>query len=174
MISVRGVARGSHIAGCSTRNQRIERLWRDVYRCVAALIHAMEAVGVLDPDDEADLFALHCLYLPRINSFIEEFTKGWNQHPLRTEHNWFPYKIWANSVIRDEIDHHLPDLDSFGLDEQGRPIADEQQSTFFVPETLERLSEETKRLFWQHLYRLTSSIGDVDPNGSKSNTSRAT
>ena len=167
MVSVRGVGRRSHIAGCSTRNQRIERLWRDVFRCVAstyhALFHAMEAVGVLDPDNEIDLFALHCLYLPRINNSLEEFTKAWNKHPLRTEQNWSPYKIWANSVIRGEIDHHIPELESFGLDEEG-PIVDEQVNTVLVPETLEDLSEETKRIFLQRLYHLTSSVGDVDPN----------
>ena len=163
MVSVRGVGR-SHIAGCSTRNQRIERLWRDVFRCVASTYHALfHAVGVLDPDNEIDLFALHCLYLPRINNSLEEFTKAWNKHPLRTEQNWSPYKIWANSVIRGEIDHHIPELESFGLDEEG-PIADEQVNTVLVPETLEDLSEETKRIFLQRLYHLTSRVGDVDPN----------
>ena len=54
MISVKGVGCGSYLAGYSTRNQRIERMWRDVFRCVAStyysLFHAMEATGVLDPD----------------------------------------------------------------------------------------------------------------------------
>ena len=106
----------------------------------------MEAVGVLDPDNEIDLFALHCLYLPRINNSLEEFTKAWNKHPLRTEQNWSPYKIWANSVIRGEIDHHIPELESFGLDEEG-PIADEQVNTVLVPETLEDLSGDKKNIF---------------------------
>ena len=54
-------------------------------------------------------------------------------------------------------------LESFGLDEEG-PIADEQVNTVLVPETLEDLSEKTKRIFLQRLYHLTSSVGDVDPN----------
>ncbi len=31
MIALRGLNRGSHITGQPTRNQRIERLWRDVF-----------------------------------------------------------------------------------------------------------------------------------------------
>ena len=88
--------------------------------------------------------------------------KAWNRHPIRTEQNWSPYKIWANSVICGEIDVCIPGLDSFGLDEEG-PIADVQVNTVLVPETLEDLSEETKRTFLQRLQHLTSSIGDVDP-----------
>ena len=36
MVSQRRTGRGSHIAGRSTHNQRIERLLRDVYFCVAS------------------------------------------------------------------------------------------------------------------------------------------
>ena len=52
MIEKRGAGRGSYIAGSSTRNQRIERLWRDVFRCVAVIFYysfyGMEQSGMLD------------------------------------------------------------------------------------------------------------------------------
>ena len=65
MITVQGSGRGSHIEGSSVHNQIIERLWPDVYRCVCSAYHelfySMEALGILDPVDEVDLFILHCV-----------------------------------------------------------------------------------------------------------------
>ena len=50
-------------AGSSTHNERMERLWRDVHRCVAVLHHdlfrQLEDEDLLDPLNEIDLFCLH-------------------------------------------------------------------------------------------------------------------
>ncbi len=51
------------ITGSSTHNERIERLWRDVQRCVASVFadnfRSMENDGILDCLNEVDLFSLH-------------------------------------------------------------------------------------------------------------------
>ena len=61
----------------------------------------MEAMHILDPIDEVDLFVLHCVYLPRINRSLKEFLRAWNLHPIRTERNWLPQQIMINSLVHE-------------------------------------------------------------------------
>jgi AcrR family transcriptional regulator len=90
MVEQHGSA-SSVITGSSTHNERIERLWRDVYRCVASIFYEMffslENEGKLNPGNEIDLYCLHFVYLPRINSALESFIESWNNHPISTERN---------------------------------------------------------------------------------------
>ena len=61
MIGFRGHDRGSALIGTSSRNQRIERLWRDVFRCFGDVFYytfkSMEESGLLDITNP-----LHCLF----------------------------------------------------------------------------------------------------------------
>lgn len=72
------------ITGSSTHNERIERLWRDVYRCVGVLFYntfsSMEEEGVLDPLNEVDVYCLHFVFLPRLQSTLNTFIESWNNH----------------------------------------------------------------------------------------------
>ena len=43
-------------------------------KCCGAV---MEAIGVLDPDDETHLFCRHFVYIPRINNHLEQWTGAW-------------------------------------------------------------------------------------------------
>ena len=67
------------ITGSSAHNEHIERLWHDVYRCVAPLFYntfySLEDDDKLDPNNEIDLYCLHYVYLPHINSALRSFTE---------------------------------------------------------------------------------------------------
>lgn len=83
----RGFRRGSALQGRSVHN--LEHLWDDLWRGMTnvyySLFHRLESEGIIDVDKESHLWALHYVYLPRINRDLSEFQKLWNNHGLRTE-----------------------------------------------------------------------------------------
>lgn len=98
MIARRGNGRGSFVCGRSVHNQRIERLWRDVFSgCLVFyynLFYHMEAINVLDVDDDFHLFALQYIYIPRINASLNHFQAAWNSHPLSSVSGLSPNQLW--------------------------------------------------------------------------------
>lgn len=89
MLRHRGIERRSVLVGSSVHNQRIERLWKDSHRCVTStfyrLFYYLEQNDLLDPINEEHLFALHYVFLPRINRALKHFVGAWNNHGVRTE-----------------------------------------------------------------------------------------
>ena len=132
MLEHRGLDRGNIIVGSSVHNQRVERIWRDMHRCVTVIYYRqfyfMESEGYLDPIKERDLFALHYVFLPRIERSLAAFQEGWNNHGIRTEHNRTPNQLFTIGVLQlrhaglvaldffDEIPNHC------GIDEDGASV----------------------------------------------------
>ena len=139
------------LTGTSVHNQRIERLWRDLHQSVIKmyyrLFYYLENQHILDPLNELHLFALHFVYLPRINRSIKLFQSAWNHHGIRTMHNASPHQLYTAGILRLQ-QSNLSAFDffdtvdsSYGIDEEIVTEAS-TETAVSVPETRLNLSPE--------------------------------
>ena len=94
--------------GRSVHSQRIERLWRDLLTgCISLfydLFYTLEDTGVLCPSNNADLFALHYVFILRINFQLDVFRQSYSHHPLRTARNQSPFQLWTRGLAQESGD----------------------------------------------------------------------
>ena len=92
----------SVVVGSSTHNERIERLWRDVFRCVGTVYSTFKQLEEeeLDPLNEIDLYCLHRVFLPCINAALDAFVESWNNHPISGEKKFSPNQLFIHGALQ--------------------------------------------------------------------------
>ena len=90
--------------------------------------------------NEVHLFALHYIYLPRVNAALRVFLEGWNNHSVRTAHHYSPRQLFVHGCLQlrtsgltamdlfDVVD------DSYGVDHTNMSPAESEESSVVVPE----------------------------------------
>ncbi|CAM4574571.1 unnamed protein product [Leuciscus chuanchicus] len=74
----------------SVHNQRIERLWRDLWCTVihiyyVAFQHLEDIAVIIDPNSDVHITCLHYVMIPRLNWHLKFFSDSWARHTLSSE-----------------------------------------------------------------------------------------
>lgn len=125
----------------------------------------MEEHGILDPDNEVDLWCLHFIFMKEINNALSRWVEGWIRHPLRTEHNHSPLQLWVRGMRWEHITVPQPDetnWDFYGIDWTGPVPADSETTTTIVevPDTNFLVTEEMRYQLNERLTEINNDRGN--------------
>ena len=153
MVEKLGEGRSNFIAQPSTRNQRIEILWKDVFSCVIRIFYyifyALEGEQLIDIENPVDMLALRPVFLQRIIQALNEFKELHNNHSLRTEGSWTPNQMWlndmlnpSNPLVENLVDNLVDNADLFGVDPEGPlPFENSDNNVFNITGDLELIQQ---------------------------------
>jgi len=137
-----------------------------MHECVTKLFYRLfyflEEFGILNPDNEVHLFALHYIYVPRINRCLTAFKDGWNSHGIRTKHNQSPNQLFVAGALRlrlsglTALDFFEQVPDSYGVDLEDGLVGDNSDSERVT------IPQVSFQLIDKHLELLKHNVNPLD------------
>ena len=106
------------------------------------------------------IYALHYVYIPRVNKSLSAFKEGWNNHGVRTEHGQSPNQLFVTGALQLResgliaLDFFENIDESYGIDEE---VLAFEESGVTVPEGRFALTSD-------HLYQLQQEVDPLEEN----------
>ena len=113
------------------------------------LFYYLEQLGLLDPLNDLHLWALHFVYLPRINQSLNEFILSWNNYPIRSASHKSPQQLYTAGCLllqnsdTDALDSGEYVDDSYGIDPNF--VSSNSTAAIEVPSNSVKFSESDMR-----------------------------
>ena len=106
-------------------------LWNGVRSLFYNLFHFLEDRGSLDIDNNTHVWALHYVFLPRLNNELQHFQAQWNNHGIRTAHHASPLQLFVGHASELRNARLTVVQDMFGNQEgDGQPANDAARAVF--------------------------------------------
>lgn len=99
------------------------------------LFDYLEDVSKLDPLSDLDLYCLHYVYNPKINSALTAFRSGWNNLAITTEHSMAPVQLFKSGLLLSNVIEMTANI------QQGQYFLPQEQA-LEVPTIMSPLSQE--------------------------------
>lgn len=120
--------------------------------CNFCVLSFIEENDLLDPINDQHLFALHFVFLPRINRALEHFKMAWNDHGLRTEGNQTPRQMFTVGALRLQqsglaaLDFFDAIPETYGVGEEGVSAQEESDAVILPPITFNLTDDQMSEL----------------------------
>ncbi|PFX29453.1 hypothetical protein AWC38_SpisGene5755 [Stylophora pistillata] len=154
------------------RGRKSYKITKDQVEHLRSLYFSWEAIaGIIQLEDEGNLdvlndlhiFSLHHVYIPKIESSLEELVRQMNNWPLSTERNLSPLQMWEKGMLENLHSGHIAlseaEIDHFGVDPNSVQTVEGEDYQVDISPPLFSLSDE-------QLAQLPDPLSD-DENGGK-------